>query len=393
MIEVFWLPPTDAGWAQVLNLAIAHDSYHLPSYHQLAETMREGEARLLVAREGNQFLALPLLLRSVSSVPGLEGSALLDATSVYGYPGPLVSRVAPSRDLTTQFGNHLRRHLVDAGVAAVFSRLNPLLEQAPWLAGLGSIVTHGATISLDLRLAPDLQRLGYRRNHRRDLKRLSEGGFTCSPDGSFGAWTGFVGMYHETMRRVGASPRYHFPTAYFTGLRTAIGAGAELLTCRRSGAVVAGAVFLRRGGIVQYHLGGTRGDWSQYAPLKLVFDTAQAYYHQRAAEVLHLGGGRGATEDSLFRFKAGFSERRHAFQTWRWVIMPDEYARLCAARGLDLEPPDRGFFPRYRITVSDEEPTPPGLPQEGEPDHPLHLFAEDEIAVARAVLHSGEIKD
>jgi hypothetical protein len=65
--------------------------------------------------------------------------------------------------------------------------------------------------------------------------------------------------------------------------------------------------------------------------------------------VLHLGGGRGGAEDSLFRFKAGFSDRRHAFATWRWVVRPEAYERLCAARRAAGGPePPAGFFPAYR---------------------------------------------
>ena len=85
-------------WLAVLRECGAHDFYHLPQYHALAEDQGEGEGRLFVYRENDSVIVLPLLLRSLEGIPGVEstGERRFDASSVYGYAGPLASRPEPS---------------------------------------------------------------------------------------------------------------------------------------------------------------------------------------------------------------------------------------------------------------------------------------------------------
>ena len=63
-----------------------------------------------------------------------------------------------------------------------------------------------------------------------------------------------------------------------------------------------------------------------------MLDTVRLWATERGARVLHLGGGVGSKADSLFQFKAGFSDRRHLFHIWRWIVQPDIYERLCRQR-------------------------------------------------------------
>jgi sugar O-acyltransferase (sialic acid O-acetyltransferase NeuD family) len=72
----------------------------------------------------------------------------------------------------------------------------------------------------------------------------------------------------------------------------------------------------------------------------------------------------GSKEDSLFHFKAGFSNRRHTFPTWRWVIEPEAYQELCdqsAQRNAshEVQWTSADYFPQYRC------PTIPAKKNEG----------------------------
>jgi hypothetical protein len=64
---------------------------------------------------------------------------------------------------------------------------------------------------------------------------------------------------------------------------------------------------------------------------------------------MHLGGGVGGKQDSLFRFKAGFSHSRHPFRTLRVVLDKAAYAELVRAHDPTVDPTQLdGFFPLYR---------------------------------------------
>lgn len=351
MGDLSWLGAwDDSRWSRLLDQAAGYDSYHLPGYHRLASGRGEGEGRLLVYSEGTRFVAVPMLVRPVVGLPGTGGSSLLDATSVYGYPGPIASVEPPSPAMLVRFRAAFSGFLRGHRIVSLFSRLHPLLDQAALVEGMGQVVEHGPTVSMDLRLAAESQLAAYRSNHRRDIKRLRSSGFACELDAGLERIDEFIGVYHETMRRVGAKPYYVFPPSYFEGLAAALGCGLQLILCRHEDVVVAAALFMVCGKIVQYHLGGTRDAWLRHTPLKLVFDEARALYSGQGAEVLHLGGGHGAAVDSLFNFKAGFSDRRHPFRSWRWVVLPDEYERLSALRekpSVDIRSGE-GHFPAYR---------------------------------------------
>jgi hypothetical protein len=351
MGEFLWLDTADGRWGRLLDRAAARDAYHLPGYHALAEERGEGEARLAAYLEddGEGFAALPLLLRPVPDA----ADGLRDATSVYGYAGPFASASPLPPGTARRFREALGRELEARGVVAVFARLHPLMEQAPLLEGLGEVRASGTTVSIDLALPPELQTARYSSNHRRNLDRLRKSGYASHVDHGFEHLDAFVEIYHENMSRVGASGYYFFDRAYFAGLRARLGGRLSLIVCRHSGGgggeVAGGALFFEEGGIVQYHLGAVATAHLPMAPLKQLLDEARRAFAARGASVLHLGGGRGGAEDSLFRFKAGFSDRRHAFATWRWVVRPEAYERLCAAQRAAGGPePPAGFFPAYR---------------------------------------------
>ncbi len=126
-----------------------------------------------------------------------------------------------------------------------------------------------------------------------------------------------------------------------------------LFTCTLGDDLLCGGLFFVCRGIVQYHIGATADEHLQRAPTKLLFDTVRIWGAERGLRAFHLGGGLGGRQDSLFHFKAGFSDRTHDFRIWRWILDSDEYQRLTCARRADLAscgsaPPSGDFFPAYR---------------------------------------------
>jgi Acetyltransferase (GNAT) domain len=339
--EILWLGAEDARWDSLLEQTAAHDIYCLPAWHALAAANGEGEPRLFVYREGPSFIALPLLVRPIEGREDLS-----DATSVYGYVGPLVSASPAPPALIAHFQQMLAATAREQRLVTVFARLHPLLDQVPLLEGLGELHAHGSTVSIDLTLPLESQLAAYRSNHRRDLTKLEKIGFACCLDDEFYYLEKFIDIYYENMRRIGASSYYFFKRSYFWRLRERLGRHLLLFVCRRGAEFAGGALFTFMGGIAQYHLGAISTAHLRFAPLKQLLDAARAHLAGRGAAVLHLGGGLGGARDSLFHFKAGFSDRRHSFLTWRWVVDPEAYKQLSAAQGRE---PVAGFFPAYRI--------------------------------------------
>ena len=80
-----------------------------------------------------------------------------------------------------------------------------------------------------------------------------------------------------------------------------------------------------------------------------MFAEVMHWAQAQGAAYMHLGGGLGGREDSLFHFKAGFSKQRADFFTYRVIADPSAYETLCARwQEHHHAPLDETFFPAYR---------------------------------------------
>jgi hypothetical protein len=348
-------PEQRAQWMDVLAQSFQYDFYHLPQYHALVEEGGGGQAHLFLYTEGHYFVAIPLLLRSVGAAPGLAriGEGWWDATSVYGYPGPVSSQPDVPASVLRNFGASLRETLQKRHIVAVFSRLHPLIPQRGLLSGTGDCTPLGQTVSIDLTLPADVQRARYRRDHKWGINKLGRLGATCLSDENKVYLNEFISIYHETMHRVNASDAYFFSHMYFEKLVSTLRSNIQLFICLFENKVICGGLFTLCDGIVQFHLSGSRNEFLKLAPTKLLVETVRLWANERKARVFHLGGGVDSREDSVFHFKAGFSDRRHEFAIWRWVLLPDVYDQLCQEKTQwnklnGLKPASSEYFPAYR---------------------------------------------
>jgi carbamoyl-phosphate synthase large subunit len=353
-------------WLRAIEQCAPYDFYHLPQYHGLAEKEGEGSARLLVYREGNHVIALPLLLRNLDevAVSTVIGTGWMDATSVYGYPGPIASAAVMPAAVIANFQAALRERLRTWRVVTVFSRLNSFLPQRPLLTGLGDFQV-SQTVSIDLTLPISVQRSKYRRTLNKAIARLRQRGLTVVRDPEGSHFDAFVRIYHETMHRVEAEGRYFFPASYFAALRESLGSRLELFMCLDREKPVCGGLFGACHGILQGHLGGTLDEALHMAPMKLLYDEVRLWGSAQGFRVLHLGGGRTTDlDDPLLYFKRGFSDRFDEFAVWRWVVAPEQDALLCDANARrlasqGLRPALANYFPAYRCPCVPCDPVAP----------------------------------
>ena len=329
------------AWEAILR-RVPHDFYHLPAYLALSADHEGGVARALLVDDGLRGMLLPLVIRPI---PG----GGLDAASPYGYPGPLTWGDGDP-DFVREALVAGIEHLRSEGIVSLFVRLHPLLDEMPPV-GVGRLVTHGETVSIDLSQSLEQIWGQTRNNHRRDIGKSERFGYVARADEAWEHFDTFVRLYRDTMERLSAEDRYLFDERYFRELRKALGPSGWLWVVTKGDTVAAAVLFVETSGIVQYHLAGTDAEHASARPSKLLIRTVTGWAKERGDLRLHLGGGVGGADDSLMHFKTGFSDERHAFRTLRIVVDNASYARLVAARDPELDPADLdGFFPLYRKT-------------------------------------------
>ena len=350
-VEARWVQPGDAEWEDALRQC-PHDVYHTSEYVLLEARRMHGEAGAVLLKADGLIGLIPLVVRRLPSHLGSEFDRFRDATSPYGYPGPIFGGADGARSAKLPEALHMMRQLLAGrGVCTVFLRLHTLLpapeiEESPNV----HVVNHGETVWMDLTLDEAGYRRTLRENHRRVLRRLEAQGITAHIDARWERLNDFIALYYETMEDTGATADYFFSPQYFFDLRDALGSRAVLVLVTSGQEVLSGGIFFTVGGIMNYHLGGTFRRHRDLAPSRVMFDFMRRWGAERGDRQLHLGGGVGGAEgDSLFQFKAGFSPLRSPFRTWRLVTLPEVYDAAverwrASAKSSDVS----AFFPLYR---------------------------------------------
>ena len=352
-------------WDEALARCGEYDSYHLPGYHAVANRQGEGEPLLFFFEHKRGCAALPLLIRSVGQAAGLECCRHSDAVSAYGYPGLLSSVEAGNRSAGSfrrQFAHTFCQAMERLGLVSIFVRQNPTIDSSWLFSSLGEVTTRGPAVAIDLRRPEEEQLAAMRHGHRSDLRRARNSGMTVYEDADFDEIGVFGRLYEETMDRVGAASSYYFPMAYYENLRRQMAEKVKLLFCERDGRIIGGAMFLLSMNVIQYHLSGTAtAHLGERGASKLILDEMRIWGAENGFKWLHLGGGFGAREDSLFRFKSGFSKTRLSFVTVKMVIRSGAYRQLLGLReqwdrknGMTASGDD--FFPEYRRPCPEVSP-------------------------------------
>ncbi len=354
-----FIGPESELWSRFLTDS-PHDFYHLPNYVALSARDRlsapsaDGQPLAFHAEDdaGHRFL-LTLIIRPLPD--SIESSRpLFDAVTPYGYASPLVINQddSPVEPFLDQALEAMRLGLRERGIVTVFARSHPTIPfpHAP-LQKAGYLVHHGQTICMDLTLPTEELWHQTRAGHRSEINRSRKKGLTGEMQPDWKEMEEFYRAYTETMKRVGAGEHYYFPRAYFDELKQAVGDVLQLYVCYIEGKVACAALFSEVCGIVQYHLSGTTEEFHRQYPNKAMLDSVRTWAKERGNTVMHLGGGYGGSEDSLFQFKAGFSHVRAPFYTWRMIADQELYTQLCqqweAKTGKTASTPE-AFFPAYR---------------------------------------------
>lgn len=323
------------------------DFYHTYNYHELACVRNEGYPVLLLMEQKGYKVIFPLLLRSLENLEN-SFSKFYDATSVYGYGGPLISVKNFPLEILQKFQEELKEYLIKKKVIAAFSRLHPLLNQKDLLEGIGEIQDLNKTVAIDLTIPADKQRAKYRKSNKSEINQLRKRGYSIKTADSQSEIEAFVSIYRETMNRVNAQAYYYFDSAYFHQFLASTDFKPVLLLAYKDGEILAGAIFTITNHIMQYHLAGTTEKAIQDAPMKLIIDEARLLGNSLNLSTLHLGGGVGGKDDDpLFRFKSGFSDKFLTYSIWKYIADQKKYDELIALESKKRKLKEN-YFPAYR---------------------------------------------
>ena len=336
MTEIITLE-NEHRWDEIIRSMNNYDFYHLSKYHSLDKT---GKAILFHYQNKSDEFAFPFLLREIPE------TSYKDISSVYGYTGPLSKNEIPSLSNIKLFQEELKKYFEENNIVSVFSMLHPILKtQDVLLNGLGETIKANTTIAINLKLSETEQKKQYARSTKYKINLLKKNEFYVKEAKSQKDVEAFINIYKENMNRVNAAPKYYFPDDYFYTFFEKI--NSTIFLALHKDEVVSGSLCTYCHTIMQAHLNATSDRYLHRSPLNLVLDAAREKGIERNMSWLHLGGGRGGVDDSLFQFKSRFSQERFTFQIWKYIYNEKIYNELNEKKFGDKQP-DSSFFPLYR---------------------------------------------
>ncbi|MDT0607851.1 peptidoglycan bridge formation glycyltransferase FemA/FemB family protein [Croceitalea rosinachiae] len=331
-------------WDDFISYFEESDLYHTFDYHMIAK----GDHRpiLLKYTEGKACIGLPLLIRKIPD------TSYYDATSVYGYVGPLCKNILIDFD-EKHFENELIEYFTLNNIISVFSRLNPFLPlQQKVLNKIGFIEKKGRVVSINLKKNIDLQRQEFSKRLKGQLNKIRKHCHVKNVTNDVELQE-FIDIYHENMDRVNAEAMYYFNKKYFKSILKSNSYNTEtlLVVHNESKEVIGGSMFFFKNSIIHYHLSGSKREFLHLMPSKLLIDEMRIRATHMGLNYFNLGGGLGGNDDSLLQFKTSFSKNIKDFYVWKLIVKPLTYndmVRKCNINNKAVI----DFFPAYRNQVN-----------------------------------------
>ena len=351
----------DQNWDKLI--ADYHfDIYHLSGWITASAIVDKGKPQGIIAHYKNKKVFLPIIMRGIDREIDSENidfrdvdSDYWDATSTYGYGGPLMDQSITNAEVDIIM-EAVRASLFAKGCVSLFMRLHPIINKE-WIPTVGKALTHGLTLMSDLSKSAEEHWGETQNRHRRGIKKaLKMNVVTKIEQLTRENSLVFSSIYKETMAQVNASQYYFFDDAYFFNLLEHLQDRIVLITAYLEDKAIASSIYTicKESGIMQFHLGGTLNAYTNLQPSKLITHVARDWGRENRYKLLHLGGGVGASLDSLYEYKKGFSSQELLFKTYRLIINPIKYAALVADSWFSENDLNSDFFPLYRKEVTVE---------------------------------------
>lgn len=165
----------------------------------------------------------------------------------------------------------------------------------------------------------------------------------------------FSRLYRATMERHNAAPKWFFETSHFADCVAELGEPKTALFFAEVAEEVAAAVLvLLDETVAYYHYAGSDARYSALRPANLLVYETALWAKRMGRLCYHLGGGLTAgTEDTLTRFKSGFSPEARPLYVYGRIHDETTYRALCEFKREHEKKAaapviEQDYFPFYR---------------------------------------------
>ncbi|MEA4821527.1 MAG: peptidoglycan bridge formation glycyltransferase FemA/FemB family protein [Erysipelotrichales bacterium] len=298
---------TKQEWKNTIESFRNNDIYYTYDYCKSFQLHGDGEPKLIYYTNNNFKLCLPIMINDISSslnFNDLQPNSFFDATTPYGYGGPLIDGEILPHEID-QFYKELFDFSIMNKIISLFIRFHPLLANQSYVNSSVTIIHPKNTVFIDTTTESIIldNMTGKCRNMVNKAKKNN-----VIIEYDHGENIDILkSIYNQTMDNHVADSYYYFKNEYYQYLIDNLKPNLIIFYAYLDSVPIGASMFLYNENFIHYHLSGTLYEYRNYASSNLILASAAQWASKKGIKKFHLGGGV-QNEDNLFNFKKSFNK-------------------------------------------------------------------------------------
>lgn len=332
-------------WDRIVRSFADFDVYYLSGYVKAFLLHGDGQPLLFYYEDDHVRGINVVMKRDIAKdsrfSDKLKANEIFDFSTPYGYGGWLIE----GENNESLFSAY-EAWCISNNIVAEFVRFHPVLANHRFVTNGYDIIPLGNTVAMDLS-SPEKIWENITSSNRNMIRKAEKNGVEIHCSNAPDLIETFREIYNATMDKDNASDYYYFSSEFYESIFSDLTEEAQLFYALYEDKIVSAAIMLTSNGRLNYHLSGSRQEYRQLASTNLLLYKAALWGFENGCKTFHLGGGVGAGEDGLFKFKKAFYRKDELprFHIGKKVFDEEKYDELVNLRS---NLPENGFFPKYR---------------------------------------------
>jgi len=339
-------------WDDTVRSFKNHDIYYFSGYVKAFMLHGDGKPHLIYYNNGRLKGINVVMLRALWECNELCGvlkpRECYDIATPYGYGGFLLEGNTSDEEIRL-LDNEYVRLCREKKIVSEFVRFHPVLENQKKLDQMYEIMDKGKTIGLAL----DSESLiwdNIESKKRNRIRKARTNGIQVYWGLSEKLMGYFIEMYNKTMDKDNADPYYYFKKEFYDSILNDCRYNSLMFYSVYQDKIVAMSIVLFVNKKMHCHLMTSLREYQDLEPVSLMVHEMAVWGCKNGMKTLHMGGGLGGGEDSLYRFKSSFNRNsNYTFYIGKKIFDQECYQRCMDIRTCNGQRELKtSFFPEYR---------------------------------------------
>lgn len=322
-------------WDKIVTSFQQYDVYYLSAYVKAFKIHGDGEPFLMTFETENlrgMYVAMKRDLYNFDPFcKSFEPGTYFDITTPYGYGGFLFEGDTSEKSMN-EFFDMYKDFVKSERIVSSFVRYHPLILNVEPMRMVSEVYDIGKTISINLESKEQIWN-NYSSRNRTQIRKSERIGTEIYHGKSLKLLETFRKIYNETMVLNQAEPYYFFEKEFYESIYYDLKDNFEIFYAVNNGQIIAISIMLFANKRMHCHLLGSIMEYRSYASTNYLLSEAAFWGNEQGFKTMHIGGGIGSEEDSLYRFKKAFNiHEENTFSIGKEIFDNEVYNSLVDLR-------------------------------------------------------------